>query len=1259
MTENAPTDTPPFRYTAELAGRIEVSWQDRWEEEGTFNAPNPVGPLADPTHPRAGAPKLHVQDMFPYPSGSGLHVGHPLGYIGTDCYTRYFRMAGYNVLHPMGFDAFGLPAEQYAVQTGTHPRKTTEENVERYRSQLRRLGLAYDNRRSVATTDVDYYKWTQWIFLQIFNSWYDPSVQKARPIDTLIGAYETGERETPDGRPWGELTGVEQRRIIDGYRLAYISEAPVNWSPGLGTVVANEEITPDGRTERGNFPVFKRNLKQWMMRITAYCDRLVEDLDTLNWPESVKLMQRNWVGRSTGAHIDFPTSAGPLRVFTTRPDTLFGATYMVAAPEHELVDELVPAVWPAGTKAAWTGGHDTPAAAVAAYRTFAAAKSDVERQADAKAKTGVFTGAYATNPVNGAEIPIFIADYVLAGYGTGAIMAVPGQDERDWEFAEVYDLPIIRTVQPTEGFAGKAYTGQGPAINSANPTLGISLDGMDVVAAKAAIIAWLEEHRVGQGAVTYRLRDWLFSRQRYWGEPFPIIYDETGLPVAVPEALLPVELPEVADFSPKTFDPMDANSTPETPLSRNRDWVEVELDLSGFGVGPGPKRYTRETNVMPQWAGSSWYELRYLDPHNSEKFVDPANEAYWMGPQHPGDCGGVDMYVGGVEHAVLHLLYARFWHKVLYDLGHVSSFEPFRQLFNQGYIQAYAYTDSRGAYVPAEEVVEVDGHYEWNGNRVNREYGKMGKSLRNVVTPDEMCERYGADTFRVYEMSMGPLEVSRPWDTRAVVGAQRFLQRVWRLVIDEQTGAVRVGDGELDVDSRRLLHRTIDGVRVDIEAMRFNTAIAKLIELTNRVTGVSAEATPREVAEPLILMTSPFAPHLAEELWQRLGHQDSLAYVDFPKADPALLVAESVTYPCRSTARYAAGSRYPRTRPRTLSGPPRWPRSPGHWRVASRRRSSWYPAGWSAWWCSRYSRRSGRLGVVGPARAYQVWVGPVKSPVPLLNPRPSRATLVVRKELAPWDARWGRPHPRFAAEDGRRDPGPGSASTVAALALLVPTVRGRFWTSAVAFASGGVPVANATVVSGRSPGPSAPVLLVLPGPTLPACPVVGVEPGREPATRPPGDPDHDEEQGQPGQSHQPGQQQRAVPHEERPRPGWSGYPRGLVDQVGGDLQLAGVVRGADQHGDRIGHEQQLRPVHHDGYVVPPPDQPGRRRDVGPHPRQCRVRRPGERLPGRPVQRRQRTGERKLHDVPVRGERRRSGQEAVRHAAPPHDLGTAE
>ncbi|MDG4782813.1 leucine--tRNA ligase [Micromonospora sp. WMMD961] len=883
-------DIPPFRYTAALAGEIEIRWQDTWSREGTFHAPNPTGPLADPTHPRAGAEKLYVLDMFPYPSGAGLHVGHPLGYIGTDCYARYQRMAGRNVLHAMGFDAFGLPAEQYAVQTGTHPRTTTVANIERYKAQLRRLGLAHDERRSVATIDTDFYRWTQWIFLQIFNSWYDRDAGRARPIAELIAEFEGGNRPTPDGRAWAELSVAERRGVVDDHRLAYVSQAPVNWCPGLGTVLANEEVTADGRSERGNFPVFKRNLKQWMMRITAYGDRLLDDLDSLDWPEPIKLMQRNWIGRSQGAHIDFPTSAAPVQVFTTRPDTVFGATYMVLAPEHELVDALVPDAWPDGTRDAWTGGHTSPRAAVEAYRKAAAAKTDVERQADSKEKTGVFIGAYATNPVTGGQIPIFAADYVLAGYGTGAIMAVPAQDERDWAFAEVFELPIVRTVQPAEGFDGKAYTGDGPAINSAAPERGLDLNGLGVADAKAAIIAWLEANGHGTGAVTYRLRDWLFSRQRYWGEPFPIVYDETGAAIALPEEMLPVELPEVDDFSPKTFAADDADSNPETPLSRRRDWVEVELDL-----GDGPKRYTRETNVMPQWAGSCWYELRYLDPTNSDRFVDAENERYWMGPRADGDCGGTDLYVGGAEHAVLHLLYARFWHKVLFDLGHVSSFEPFRKLFNQGMIQAYAYTDSRGSYVQAEDVVERDGAYYLEDLVVNREYGKMGKSLKNVVTPDDMCAAYGADTFRVYEMSMGPLEVSRPWETRAVVGSYRFLQRVWRAVVDEQTGALRVTEDPADEATRRLLHTVIDGVRGDMDGIRFNTAIAKLIQLTNGLTGLSA--TPREVAEPLVLMVAPFAPHLAEELWRKLGHDTSLTYADFPTADEALLVADTVTYP--------------------------------------------------------------------------------------------------------------------------------------------------------------------------------------------------------------------------------------------------------------------------------------------------------------------------------------------------------------------------
>jgi leucyl-tRNA synthetase len=798
-------------------------------------------------------------------------------------------MTGHNVLHAMGFDAFGLPAEQYAVQTGQHPRKTTEDNIDNYRRQIRRLGLGHDDRRSVATTDVEFYRWTQWIFLQVFNAWFDPEQDKARPIEELVAEFEAGARSTPDGRPWADLPEVERRRIVDGHRLAYRSDAPVNWCPALGTVLANEEVTSDGRSERGNFPVYKRNLTQWMMRITAYADRLIADLDRLDWPESIKIMQRNWIGRSHGANVHFATDAGPLTVFTTRPDTLFGATYMVVAPEHPVLSALFPGAWPEGTPEAWTRGFASPAEAVEAYRAEAAAKSDVDRQADAKEKTGVFTGAYAVNPATGKQIPVFAADYVLMGYGTGAIMAVPGQDQRDWDFAAEFGLPVVRTVAPPEGFEGEAYTGEGPAVNSHNDE--ISLDGMEVAQAKAAITAWLSARGSGEGTVQYKLRDWLFSRQRYWGEPFPIVYDETGLPIALPESMLPVELPEVDDYAPRVVADGDVSSDPEPPLGRAAEWANVELDL-----GDGPRTYRRELNTMPQWAGSCWYEMRYLDPTNHDRFVDREVEKYWMGPQAPGETGGVDLYVGGAEHAVLHLLYARFWHKVLYDLGQVTSEEPFRRLFNQGYIQAYAYVDARGTYVPAEEVVEVDGGYSWRGEPVRREYGKMGKSLKNVVTPDAMSDRYGADTFRLYEMSMGPLEVSRPWETRAVVGSYRFLQRVWRLVVDEHTGDVRVSEDAPDDETLRLLHKTIDGVRTDFAALRFNTAVAKLIELNNHLVAAGRPA-PRAVVEPLVLMMAPLVPHIAEELWSRLGHDETLAFAPFPEADPALLLAETVEYP--------------------------------------------------------------------------------------------------------------------------------------------------------------------------------------------------------------------------------------------------------------------------------------------------------------------------------------------------------------------------
>jgi leucyl-tRNA synthetase len=899
MSSTDDGDVPPYRYNAALAGEIERRWQRRWTECGTFQAPNPIGSLRPADGVTVPEDKLFVQDMFPYPSGSGLHVGHPLGYIGTDVFARYQRMLGRNVLHTMGFDAFGLPAELYAAETGTHPRSTTERNIESFLAQIRRLGLGHDERRRIATTDVEYYRWTQWIFLQIYHAWYDTVARRARPIVELEAEYAQGARPTPNGRPWDELTADEQREIIDSQRLVYLSQAPVNWCPGLGTVVANEEVTAEGRSDRGNFPVFRRNLRQWMMRITAYADRLLDDLDRLDWPEQVKTMQRNWIGRSHGARIRFPIEGkATIEVFTTRPDTIFGATYLVLAPEHPLVTAIAATQWPAGVDDRWTGGAASPAEAIAAYRRAAAQRSELERQ-ESRDKTGVFTGAYATNPATGAPIPVFIADYVLMGYGTGAIMAVPGQDQRDWDFAEAFGLPIVRTVALPEGFDGQAYIGEGPAINSS------FLDGLDVEQAKKAITAWLEEHGAGEGTVQYKLRDWLFARQRYWGEPFPIVYDEQGRPHPLPESMLPVELPDVADYSPTTFDPEDADSEPSPPLAKATDWVNVELDL-----GEGRKIYRRDTNVMPQWAGSCWYQLRYIDPHNSEAMCDPVNERYWMGPRPqlhgPDDPGGVDLYVGGVEHAVLHLLYSRFWHKVLYDLGHVSSEEPYRRLYNQGYIQAYAYTDARGVYVPAEEVIEEpDGSYTWRGQPVRREYGKMGKSLRNAISPDEMSDTYGADTLRVYEMSMGPLDVSRPWATKDVVGAHRFLQRLWRNLVDENTGELRVVDTPLDpetpsdLDTIRALHRTIEGVREDYAALRLNTAIAKLIELNNYLTKRygSSPGTPREVAEPLVLLLAPVAPHIAEELWSRLGHGESLAHGPIPQAQERYLVEDTVEYP--------------------------------------------------------------------------------------------------------------------------------------------------------------------------------------------------------------------------------------------------------------------------------------------------------------------------------------------------------------------------
>lgn len=896
----------PYRYDAALAAKIEARWQQYWQENQTFAADNREGDLEGPL---AKKEKFYLLDMFPYPSGAGLHVGHPLGYIATDTVARYKRMQDLNVLYTLGFDAFGLPAEQYAVQTGQHPRITTENNITNMRRQLARIGLSHDKRRSISTTDDEFVRWTQWIFLQIYNSWYDPQAKRrdgkvgsARPISELVAEFESGKRETPH-KPWVQMSEGERSDLLDEYRLAYVAYSPVNWCPGLGTVLADEEVTADGRSERGNYPVFKSRLRQWMMRITAYADRLAEDLDTVDWPHKVVAQQRNWIGRSTGATVHFEVEEGQvtestqLTVFTTRPDTLFGATFMVVAPEHELVggedtpaQELtVPSQWPAGTREEWTGGYASPREAVAAYRSWAKSRTDDERLAEGTEKTGVFTGIFGTNPVNGNRVPVFVADYVLMGYGTGAIMAVPAHDDRDFAFAQRFNIDVVTTIEPDEDFDGEgAWTGDGLIVNSQNDE--ISLNGLNKADAIARITKWLEEKGVGHSTVTYRLRDWLFSRQRYWGEPFPVVYDEEGRVHALPESMLPVQLPELDNFQPRTFDPDDADTTPEAALSRATDWIEVELDL-----GDGLKKYHRDTNTMPNWAGSSWYELRYTDPNNTDHASSEANEAYWMGPKGKGESGGADLYIGGVEHAVLHLLYARFWHKVLFDLGHVSSSEPFHKLFNQGYIQAYAFKDARGEYVPSDEV-EGDEETGWTykGREVFREYGKMGKSLKNIVTPDDMCEEYGADTFRMYEMSMGPLEVSRPWDTRAVVGSYRFLQRLWRNVIDEETGAVTVTDEPADLETKKLVARTIADVTEEYENMRMNTAAARMIVLNNHLTGI--DRVPREAIEPLVLMASPLAPHIAEELWNKLGHEGTLAREPFPVVeDESLLEEEKVT----------------------------------------------------------------------------------------------------------------------------------------------------------------------------------------------------------------------------------------------------------------------------------------------------------------------------------------------------------------------------
>jgi len=780
---------------------IEPKWQAVWADRNTFRTPS------DPDELRA-KPKFYVLDMFPYPSGAGLHVGHPEGYTATDVVARMKRAQGFNVLHPMGWDSFGLPAERAAVREGLHPAAITERNVNTFRSQIQRLGFSYDWDREVSTSRADYYRWTQWIFLKL---------------------YEKG--------------------------LAYQASVPVNWCPALGTVLANEEVKDGVYVETGD-PVERRLMRQWMLKITKYAERLLADLDEVEWPESVKEMQRNWIGKSHGADVVFAIEGTDrdFTVFTTRPDTLFGATYCVFAPEHPLVAEIT---------------TDEQRAAVDAYLAEASQKSDLDRTDLAKSKTGVFTGAYAVNPVNGEKISIWVADYVLMGYGTGAIMAVPGQDQRDWDFAKVYDLPIIRTVEPPEDFDGEAYLGDGPAINSQ------FLDGMGVEEAIATIIPWLEERGCGTPKIQYKLRDWLFSRQRYWGEPFPVVHTDDGDVVPLPEDWLPVELPVIDEYKP--------TDDGRPPLARaGEDWLRVEL--------PDGRKGTRETNTMPQWAGSCWYYLRYLDPHNDTEAWSQEAENYWM---------PVDLYVGGVEHAVLHLLYARFWHKVLYDCGLVHTTEPFNRLFNQGMILAYSYRDSAGKYFSPSEIEERDGKFfvRDSSTEVEAQVEKMSKSKLNVVNPDDVISAYGADAMRLYELFMGPLEVQKPWQMKDVEGVNRFLQRVWRLVVDEETGDLnpKVVDAPASSERglERTLHKTIKKVSSDTETLQMNTAIAQMMIFTNEAT--TAATLPEEILRSFLCLLSPFAPHICEELWQRLGEEELIANAAWPSWDPELATDETIT----------------------------------------------------------------------------------------------------------------------------------------------------------------------------------------------------------------------------------------------------------------------------------------------------------------------------------------------------------------------------
>jgi leucyl-tRNA synthetase len=875
-------DIPKFRYDAALANQLETRWQERWDKQGTFRQPNPGEPGFD-----AHKPKYYVLDMFPYPSGSGLHVGHPEGYTATDVVARYKRMRGFNVLHPMGWDAFGLPAEQYAIQTGIHPAITTRDAIVTFRKQLKRFGFSYDWSRELGTIDPDYYRWTQWIFLQIYGAYFDADAQRARPISELVAEFARGQRPVrfnPDAAEisnadkernfgaWAQLPPAQQQSIIDSYRLVYRAEQTVNWCPKLGTALANEEVI-DGRSERGGHPVFRKPLEQWLMRMTAYGQRLLAGLTQIDWPSATVAKQVAWIGFSTGAEVTFklldaPAGSQELRIFTTRPDTLFGATYMVVAPEHPLIDAVLSS--PAGSRE------------LREYAFAARQRSDLERQ-QSKTKTGVFTGLYAQNPATAERIPIWVSDYVLMGYGTGAIMAVPAHDERDYEFAQQFGLPLRTVLIPASGSAADGcFSGDGKAVNSANAS--VSLNGLETAHAKEVIVAWLEQQGIGKRKHNTKLRDWLFSRQRYWGEPFPIVFDAQGRHYPVRADHLPVRLPELADYQPQESD------DPRPLLAKAHAWMHTTAGEAGVDGLPPDSPVTRETNTMPNWAGSCWYYLRFADPHNDSAAIGGKADRYWLH-------NGVDLYIGGSEHAVLHLLYARVWHEILHDLGHVVAPEPFHKLFHQGLILSFAYQREDRSLVPIDQVEERgEGVFieTATGKPVTQITAKMSKSLRNVVNPDDVIAGYGADTFRLYEMYLGPLEASKPWNPRDIAGLMRFLQRAWRLIVDEATGSLTLTAAD-DPNLEKALHRTIAKVQLDYERLAFNTAIAALIGFVN--TATSAGGLSKSQAERFARLLAPLAPHIAEEFWQRLGHAETIAYAAWPTYDEALLRDDEVEVP--------------------------------------------------------------------------------------------------------------------------------------------------------------------------------------------------------------------------------------------------------------------------------------------------------------------------------------------------------------------------